>query len=56
MWYNILPSDTMKIKSSMSIDNDIIKWIDKEIEKKRFANRSHAVEFAIRQLMDEEDN
>ena len=36
----------------MSIDDDLIKWIDKEIDKKRFANRSHAVEFAIKQLMD----
>jgi Arc/MetJ-type ribon-helix-helix transcriptional regulator len=37
----------MKIKTSVTIDEDLVKWIDGEINKKRFANRSHAVEFAL---------
>ena len=33
-----------------TIDSDLVKWIDNEVENKRFRNRSHAVEFAIAKL------
>ncbi len=39
-----------KLKTSVAIDEDLLKWIDREIETKRFANRSHAVEFALESL------
>ena len=39
-----------KIKTSMNLDEDLIKWIDSEVKTKRFANRTHAVEYAIEQL------
>lgn len=35
---------------SISIDEDLLKWIDEQIEVKRFAHRSHAFEYAIEQL------
>jgi len=35
---------------SISIDEDLLKWIDIQIEKKRFAHRSHAFEYSIEQL------
>ncbi|MBU4038032.1 MAG: ribbon-helix-helix domain-containing protein [Proteobacteria bacterium] len=42
----------MRNKSSISvtIDPELVKWIDKQIEEKRFANRSHGVEYALYQL------
>jgi metal-responsive CopG/Arc/MetJ family transcriptional regulator len=35
---------------SISVDEDLLKWIDQQIEIKRFAQRSHAFEYAIEQL------
>ncbi|MGI0007695.1 MAG: ribbon-helix-helix domain-containing protein [Nitrosotalea sp.] len=39
-----------KIKLSITIDEDLIKWLDSQIKKKKFANRSHGFEYAISQL------
>ena len=39
----------MKERITITIDNDMLKWIDKNIETKVFANRSHAVEYLIKQ-------
>jgi hypothetical protein len=40
----------VKVKTSVAIDSELVKWIDRLIKSKRFANRSHAVEFALKQL------
>ena len=34
-----------KRKLSITVDSELIKWIDEEIKKKRFSSRSHAFEF-----------
>jgi len=39
-----------KIKTSINLDDDLIKWIDSEVKTKRFANRTHAIEYALEQL------
>jgi Arc/MetJ-type ribon-helix-helix transcriptional regulator len=39
-----------KIKTSIALDEDLIKWIDSQIKIKRFANRTHAIEYAIEKL------
>jgi hypothetical protein len=39
-----------KIKTSIALDEDILIWIDKQIKTKRFASRTHAIEFAVEQL------
>lgn len=43
-----------KIKTSIALDEDLLKWVDKQIEKRRFANRTHAIEFALQQLIEDE--
>ncbi len=43
-----------KIKTSIALDEDLLKWVDIQIEKRRFANRTHAVEYALQQLIDTE--
>ncbi|MGD1055728.1 MAG: ribbon-helix-helix domain-containing protein [Nitrososphaerales archaeon] len=43
-----------KLKTSISLDSDLLKWIDKEIEHKRFANRTHAIEYALQRLKEGE--
>lgn len=44
-----------EIKTSITLDEKIVKWIDEQIEKKRFASRSHAVEYCLYQFMLMED-
>jgi Arc/MetJ-type ribon-helix-helix transcriptional regulator len=39
-----------KIKTSIALDEDLLRWIDKQIQTKRFASRTHAIEFAVEQL------
>ena len=41
----------LKIKTSVTISEDILKWIDLEIKKKRFASKSHAVEYCVHRVM-----
>ena len=42
-----------KVKTSVSIDEDLLKWIDKEIKKKRFASTTHAIEYALERIKGE---
>ncbi len=41
----------VKPKFTVSIDPDIVEWIDGEIAKKNFSSRSHALEKAAYELM-----
>lgn len=43
-----------KVQLSVTLDEDQIEWMDKEIAENRFANRSHAVVYALTQLMKRE--
>jgi Arc/MetJ-type ribon-helix-helix transcriptional regulator len=38
----------------VSVDQDLIDWIDGEIEKKRFASRSHATDYILSDWIAEE--
>ena len=38
------------MKVTATIDKELITWIDEEVEKRRFRNRSHAIEYAIAKL------
>jgi Arc/MetJ-type ribon-helix-helix transcriptional regulator len=40
----------VKIKTSIALDEELIAWIDSQIKKKRFASRTHAIEYALEQL------
>jgi Arc/MetJ-type ribon-helix-helix transcriptional regulator len=37
----------VKVKLTVSIRPDIIQWIDAEVRKGHFADRSHAVQFSL---------
>jgi Arc/MetJ-type ribon-helix-helix transcriptional regulator len=43
-----------KVRVYATIKEDFVKWIDEQVEKLRFANRSHAIEYAISKLMESE--
>jgi len=44
-----------KIKTSVALDEELLKWIDNEIQRKKFANRTHAIEYAIMKLKEKEN-
>ena len=37
--------------TSITMDRDVLKWIDEKVKERVFASRSHAFEYAVRQLM-----
>jgi len=39
-----------KVKTSIALDEELLKWIDSQVKIKRFANRTHAIEYALEQL------
>ena len=43
-----------KIRLQITMREDFVKWIDKQVEKLRFASRSHAIEYAIAKLIESE--
>ena len=42
----------MKIKTAISIDHDLLKWIEDEIEIGRFANKSHGINYCVKMIRD----
>jgi Arc/MetJ-type ribon-helix-helix transcriptional regulator len=43
-----------KIKTSIALDEELLSWIDNLINSKRFANRTHAIEYALQRLRERE--
>jgi Arc/MetJ-type ribon-helix-helix transcriptional regulator len=43
-----------KVRLQVTVREDIVKWVDQQVEKLRFASRSHAIEYALSQLMEAE--
>ncbi|MCV0366339.1 MAG: ribbon-helix-helix domain-containing protein [Nitrosopumilus sp.] len=43
-----------KVKLSITLDSELVKWLDQKIKKKQFANRSHGLEYAVSQLKEKE--
>jgi len=44
----------VRMKVTATVDKELIDWIDGEVEKRRFRNRSHAIEYAIAKLKEME--
>jgi Arc/MetJ-type ribon-helix-helix transcriptional regulator len=44
----------MKAKMSVTVEKNLVAWIDKQVETQRFRNRSHAVEVALMHFMESE--
>ncbi len=38
-----------------TIREDLVEWMDQEVEKLRFASRSHAIEYALAKLKEGKD-
>lgn len=37
----------VRAKVSATIEQGLVRWIDEQVERKRFRNRSHAIEWAL---------
>jgi Arc/MetJ-type ribon-helix-helix transcriptional regulator len=46
--------DIMKAKISVTVDKQIVDWIDEQVKTQRFRNRSHAVELALMKFLQAE--
>ena len=46
--------DNMKAKISVTVDKEIVEWIDEQVKTQRFRNRSHAVELALMRYIETE--
>ena len=46
--------DAMKSKISVTVDKQIVDWIDRQVETQRFRNRSHSVEVALMRYIEAE--
>jgi len=47
-------SEMVKKRLQVTVREDIVEWIDQQIETLRFASRSHAIEYALLKLMKKE--
>jgi len=46
--------ESMKSKISITVDKDIVEWLDQNVKTQRFRNRSHGVELALLRMMQAE--
>ena len=44
----------MKERVTITLDKNLLAWLDSRVGDKTFANRSHAVEYLVRRRMDSE--
>ena len=45
----------MKKRITITLEEDVLKWLDKNIQKKRFHNYQHAIDYCLSQIMNEEN-
>lgn len=43
-----------RLKKTVTLPADVVEWLEKEVEERRFANLSHGLEFAVFELMKKE--
>ena len=47
-------NEMAKQRLQVTVREDLVKWVDEQIEKARFGSRSHAIEYAVTQLKNKE--
>jgi len=47
-------SSMSKKKTSIALDSELIVWVDKMVDLKRFASLTHAVEYGLQRLKENE--
>jgi len=44
----------MKERLTITIDKELVEWLDRKVREKTFANRSHGLEFLVKRRRDTE--
>lgn len=44
----------VRAKVSVTIDTELVQWVDEQVKARRFRNRSHAFEWALAHVVEEE--
>jgi metal-responsive CopG/Arc/MetJ family transcriptional regulator len=44
----------LKERITITIDKELLEWLDKQIDEKIFANRSHGIEYLIKRRIKDE--
>jgi Arc/MetJ-type ribon-helix-helix transcriptional regulator len=47
--------EVSKIRLQVTVREEMVQWIDQQVEKLRFATRSHAIEYALAKLIESEE-
>jgi len=42
-------------KVTVTVDKQIVEWLDREVSKRRFRNRSHGFEYALAKLKEKRE-
>lgn len=50
----MLRMEDMKAKMSVTVEKNLVAWIDERVKTQQFRNRSHAVEVALRKYVENE--
>lgn len=45
----------VRVKVTITVDKEIVEWIDNEVSKRTFRNRSHGFEFAVAKLKEKKE-
>jgi len=45
----------LKERITITIDKELLDWLDKRVDEKVFANRSHGIEFLIKRKTEEKN-
>ena len=45
---------SLKKKTSVSLDRELLSWVEKKVREKKFASVTHAVEYALEELKKKE--
>jgi metal-responsive CopG/Arc/MetJ family transcriptional regulator len=48
-------NETKKERITVSIDKELLVWLDERVQERTFANRSHGFEFLISRIMNSKD-
>ena len=44
-----------RVKVTVTIDKQLVEWVDKEVSKRTFRNRSHGFEVAVAKLKEKKE-
>jgi len=43
-----------RVRVFCTVREDVLQWVDQQVDRARFRNRSHAIEYALIMLMESE--